>query len=305
MQQSSLKTTVSAILTTGALLCSACFAAGAATVDNSVAESDDVTVNVITQKQDNYNFFDNSKTISKSTINAKVGDLIEVTVYAQSNDAGFTKFCNGQCMTVFSTGITDGEGIFTSDDGILTYYDEYYTDEDDEFIRFSINPKLPSVITNSEYGGFNNLLYFNFTSPENILDFSNKTKLYSFVVKANKAGTTNVITGDYFIGVCDEEDDLKYIDGKADLSTEAKVIKDEPVPPEPGEYKTGDVNGDGVVNGMDAALLARYTSGWDGYEDKINKGAADINGDGNINGQDSAILMRYTSGWDGYDKFFT
>ena len=70
--------------------------------------------------------------------------------------------------------------------------------------------------------------------------------------------------------------------------------------------KLGDVNGDGVINGKDAALLARYTSGWDSYADKIkNMAAADINGDGKVNGKDSAILMRYTSGWDGYDKYFS
>ena len=70
------------------------------------------------------------------------------------------------------------------------------------------------------------------------------------------------------------------------------------------DFITGDVNGDGAVNGKDAALLARYTSGWDGYADKVNSDAADINGDGKINGQDSAILMRYTSGWEGYARFF-
>ena len=69
--------------------------------------------------------------------------------------------------------------------------------------------------------------------------------------------------------------------------------------------KTGDMDGDGVINGKDAAVLARYTSGWDGYADKVNLDAADVNGDGKVNGMDSAILMRYTSGWDGYDHYFT
>ena len=67
----------------------------------------------------------------------------------------------------------------------------------------------------------------------------------------------------------------------------------------------GDVNGDNVVNGADAGLLSRYTSGWKGYESKIkNMAAADINGDGNVNGADSGILARYTSGWKQYDKYF-
>lgn len=68
----------------------------------------------------------------------------------------------------------------------------------------------------------------------------------------------------------------------------------------------GDVNGDGKVNGADAGILNRYTSGWSGYKDKIkNMDAADINGDGKVNGADSGILNRYTSGWSGYDKYFT
>ncbi len=67
---------------------------------------------------------------------------------------------------------------------------------------------------------------------------------------------------------------------------------------------TGDVNGDGKVNGADAGLLNRYTSGWEGYSDKIkDMDAADLNGDGKVNGADAGILNRYTSGWQGYDKY--
>ena len=73
----------------------------------------------------------------------------------------------------------------------------------------------------------------------------------------------------------------------------------------PADYKIGDVNNDGKVNGQDAGILARYASSWSGYEAKIvNKAAADINKDGKINGQDAAILSRYTSGRSGYDKYF-
>ncbi len=68
----------------------------------------------------------------------------------------------------------------------------------------------------------------------------------------------------------------------------------------------GDVNDDGKVNGADAGLLNRYTSGWDGYAEKIkNMDAADINRDGKVNGADSGLLNRYTSGWDTVKKYFT
>ena len=68
---------------------------------------------------------------------------------------------------------------------------------------------------------------------------------------------------------------------------------------------TGDLNGDGKVNGADAGILSRYTSGWDGYAEKIkNMDAADINRDGKVNGADSGLLNRYTSGWENVKKYF-
>ena len=67
----------------------------------------------------------------------------------------------------------------------------------------------------------------------------------------------------------------------------------------------GDVNDDGKVNGADAGLLNRYTSGWEGYAEKIkNMDAADINRDGKVNGADSGLLNRYTSGWENVKKYF-
>ncbi len=67
----------------------------------------------------------------------------------------------------------------------------------------------------------------------------------------------------------------------------------------------GDVNDDGKVNGIDSALLARFTSSWEGYAEKIrNMDAADINGDGVVNGADSGILVRYTSGWENVKRYF-
>ena len=71
------------------------------------------------------------------------------------------------------------------------------------------------------------------------------------------------------------------------------------------KFFVGDINSDGKVNGSDAAVLSRYTSGWAGYDKKIkNMDAADINRDGKVNGQDAAFLARYSSGWRNYNKFF-
>lgn len=74
-------------------------------------------------------------------------------------------------------------------------------------------------------------------------------------------------------------------------------------PPE-SEVNSGDNNGDGVINSKGADFSARSIFGLNVFAGKVNQNAADINGDGKVNGIDSAILLRYTSGWDGYDKYF-
>ncbi len=66
----------------------------------------------------------------------------------------------------------------------------------------------------------------------------------------------------------------------------------------------GDVNLDGKVNGLDAGILQRYVSGWDGYRDKIKSmEAADVNRNGSVNGADAGVLARYASGWEEYSRF--
>lgn len=64
----------------------------------------------------------------------------------------------------------------------------------------------------------------------------------------------------------------------------------------------GDVNGDGIINGLDRAALNRYlTMGREALQD-IDLAAADVNGDGKVNNVDRAILSRYLAGWEGYES---
>ncbi|MGN1104870.1 MAG: dockerin type I domain-containing protein [Candidatus Coproplasma sp.] len=56
----------------------------------------------------------------------------------------------------------------------------------------------------------------------------------------------------------------------------------------------GDVNGDALVNGKDAIILARYLAGWENIQ--ISSGA-DVNNDGSVNGKDAILLARYLAGW--------
>lgn len=64
---------------------------------------------------------------------------------------------------------------------------------------------------------------------------------------------------------------------------------------EHADKKTGDLNGDGAVNGKDSMLLLQYLAGWDVSFDSEN---ADINGDGTVNGKDSMLLLQYLAGWE-------
>lgn len=60
------------------------------------------------------------------------------------------------------------------------------------------------------------------------------------------------------------------------------------------EVVLGDVNGDGIINIKDSALLRRYVAGWNVEQNVV---AADVDGDGIINIKDSALIRRYVAGW--------
>ncbi len=60
-------------------------------------------------------------------------------------------------------------------------------------------------------------------------------------------------------------------------------------------FISGDVNGDGVINGRDSGLLLQYLAEWDV---EIVEEAADTNGDGVVNGRDSGLLLQYLADWD-------
>lgn len=57
----------------------------------------------------------------------------------------------------------------------------------------------------------------------------------------------------------------------------------------------GDVNGDGIVNSTDAAIVYRSVNGRYTLTDS-QKLSADVNGDGAVNSTDAALIYRYTNG---------
>lgn len=63
-----------------------------------------------------------------------------------------------------------------------------------------------------------------------------------------------------------------------------------------GQYRPGDINGDGKVNVDDALLLLNYVC--DLRKDEV-KGNPDVNGDGAVNNKDVVILLRYIAEYPG------
>ena len=58
----------------------------------------------------------------------------------------------------------------------------------------------------------------------------------------------------------------------------------------------GDVNGDGKVTLIDAALISRFVVG--GWGVTLNESAADVNGDSKVTLIDAALISRYVvGGW--------
>ena len=62
--------------------------------------------------------------------------------------------------------------------------------------------------------------------------------------------------------------------------------------------KLGDVNNDGVIDGIDGGLLLQHLADWDV---EINLEVADVNGDGVVNGIDSGLILQYLAEW--FDEF--
>jgi len=63
----------------------------------------------------------------------------------------------------------------------------------------------------------------------------------------------------------------------------------------------GDVNSDGIVDSVDAMLLAHYAAAW--TDVVIDIKAADLNGDSAVDNADALLLARYVAGWEGFDSY--
>ena len=62
------------------------------------------------------------------------------------------------------------------------------------------------------------------------------------------------------------------------------------------DYLWGDVNDDGVADGLDAVLIMQYAAGTIDYEDLAQPKAAYTNDDETIDGLDAVLIMQYAAG---------
>ena len=60
------------------------------------------------------------------------------------------------------------------------------------------------------------------------------------------------------------------------------------------EVLYGDVNGDGLIEPIDATLILQYCANW---SVTINLAAADVNGDGFVEPIDATLILQYCANW--------
>jgi len=77
--------------------------------------------------------------------------------------------------------------------------------------------------------------------------------------------------------------------------TKIQLVSDGNVFDEITAVKTGDLNGDGLINNRDAAMITRYLVNKE-TPDTTQLAAMDVNGDGYINNRDASMLSRYLVG---------
>jgi peptidyl-tRNA hydrolase len=77
-----------------------------------------------------------------------------------------------------------------------------------------------------------------------------------------------------------------------ELQVEVSAAEEPEEKEEPG--KTGDINGDDIINAKDVTILRRYLAG--GWNVEIKEEYADVNKDGIVNAKDVTILRRYLAG---------
>ena len=108
---------------------------------------------------------------------------------------------------------------------------------------------------------------------------------------------------------CTEIDEVVPHNPNIDAPTQNddKICKDCNIVLEEKVVIYGDVNGDGVVNGLDVMLIRKYMVNYD-YDTELStvevQAGADANGDGTVDGLDVSLLRKYIANYD-YDAGFS
>ena len=165
---------------------------------------------------------------------------------------------------------------------------EFWWAEDSNVLR--LNPKFTGVSTSNGVTVQGTLKNFGSATEEMSVELFRKgesTPAYRVTIPGGSAGYSiaDVQPGTYTLRVSQ----AGYGSYEAALTVgEGDVVWDVTVGP------AGDVNGDGVVDGMDAVAILRAVAGLDA--ESFLSAAADINGDGVVDGMDAVAILRKVAG---------
>ncbi|MCD8237881.1 MAG: dockerin type I domain-containing protein [Clostridiales bacterium] len=156
---------------------------------------------------------------------------------------------------------------------------------DDLYAKSSLTD---GVFAASLADGYDNVLTVSWVNADAI-EFSEETELFTVRFKiADEVGadSTNielsVVQYAYSSSELAENSDISVTAGTITFSVDTSGT-------------LGDVDGDGVVDGIDASIVSRYVVGLQKF-DETYKDMADVDGDSEVDGIDASIISRYVVG---------
>ncbi|MCC8015667.1 MAG: dockerin type I domain-containing protein [Eubacterium sp.] len=136
--------------------------------------------------------------------------------------------------------------------------------------------------------GYDNVLVVSWADADAI-EFSEETELFTVQFKA--ADEVSVDSTAIELAVLQYAYSDSELAGDSEISVTAGAITFNVVT----SGTLGDVDGDGVVDGIDASIVSRYVVGLQEL-DEAYKDVADVDGDSTVDGIDASIISRYVVG---------
>ncbi len=284
---------VTAGVLSAVLLCGAAAGgASAATVCESVAGNDTAIIHLNRVKE-----YEDSTTDAPEdlgTVTAHVNDVLEVTLYGQTTDPAYPRFCNTQQAVYFmqnSNRPVEWEPFTTGDkNGLLECYERWYAPVRSGAIA-SIEPFLGANVLTSFSGAESNptrmtdCYTYTATNAQNVIDLTEKTKIASFTLKVRRGGEGTITLMDQIASSIGTE--KLFVNDKARFTIEAQVVGKADL-----RYTWGDLDGDDKVTINDVTALQRHLADLQAF-DAYQLCRGNVNHNKCIDIDDATKLQRY------------